>query len=99
MRREIKGAGYRSSRIPGNSSPAAAFTWDGFGLFHHRERDYRAGRHAEHSHRHINSRKAGSQHDQRDYLWGQSAERLLFAAAKAGKDAVPIRFVQIGSLC
>jgi NADPH:quinone reductase-like Zn-dependent oxidoreductase len=32
-----------------------------------------------------------------DYLWGPSAERLLIAAAKAGKDAVPIRFVQIGS--
>jgi NADPH:quinone reductase-like Zn-dependent oxidoreductase len=32
-----------------------------------------------------------------DYLWGQSAERLLIAAAKAGQDAVPIRFVQIGS--
>jgi NADPH:quinone reductase-like Zn-dependent oxidoreductase len=32
-----------------------------------------------------------------DYLWGRSAERLLIAAAKAGKDAVPIRFVQIGS--
>ncbi|MGO8921259.1 MAG: quinone oxidoreductase family protein [Stellaceae bacterium] len=32
-----------------------------------------------------------------DYLWGQSAERLLIAAAKAGEDAVPIRFVQIGS--
>jgi NADPH:quinone reductase-like Zn-dependent oxidoreductase len=32
-----------------------------------------------------------------DYLWGQSAERLLIAAAKAGKDAVPIKFVQIGS--
>jgi NADPH:quinone reductase-like Zn-dependent oxidoreductase len=33
-----------------------------------------------------------------DYLWGQSAERLLIAGAKAGKDAVPIRFVQIGSV-
>jgi len=32
-----------------------------------------------------------------DYLWGQSAERLLIAGAKAGQDAVPIRFVQIGS--
>jgi NADPH:quinone reductase-like Zn-dependent oxidoreductase len=32
-----------------------------------------------------------------DYLWGKSAERLLIAAAKAGADAVPIRFVQIGS--
>ncbi len=33
-----------------------------------------------------------------DYLWGKSAERLLAAAAKAGRDAVPIRFVQVGSL-
>ncbi|PYU18497.1 MAG: alcohol dehydrogenase [Acidobacteria bacterium] len=33
-----------------------------------------------------------------DYLWGQSAETLIMAAAKAGKDAVPIRFVQIGAL-
>jgi NADPH:quinone reductase-like Zn-dependent oxidoreductase len=32
-----------------------------------------------------------------DYLWGQSAERLLFAGAKAGANAAPIRFVQIGS--
>lgn len=32
-----------------------------------------------------------------DYLWGRSAERLLIAGAKAGKDAVPIRFIQIGS--
>jgi NADPH:quinone reductase-like Zn-dependent oxidoreductase len=32
-----------------------------------------------------------------DYLWGPSAERLLIAAAKAGKDTVPIRFVQIGA--
>jgi len=32
-----------------------------------------------------------------DYLWGQSAELLIVAAAKAGKDAVPIRFVEIGS--
>jgi NADPH:quinone reductase-like Zn-dependent oxidoreductase len=32
-----------------------------------------------------------------DYLWGMSAERLLIAGAKAGADAVPIRFVQIGS--
>jgi NADPH:quinone reductase-like Zn-dependent oxidoreductase len=30
-----------------------------------------------------------------DYLCGKSAERLLIAGAKAGKDAVPIRFVQI----
>ena len=33
-----------------------------------------------------------------DYLWGRSAERLLIAAAKAGPDAVPIRFVQIGAV-
>jgi NADPH:quinone reductase-like Zn-dependent oxidoreductase len=33
-----------------------------------------------------------------DYLWGQSAERLLIAAAKAGPDAIPIRFVQVGSV-
>ncbi len=32
-----------------------------------------------------------------DYLWGKSAEHLLIAAAKAGVDAVAIRFVQIGS--
>jgi NADPH:quinone reductase-like Zn-dependent oxidoreductase len=33
-----------------------------------------------------------------DYLWGPSAERILTAGAKAGKEGVPIRFVQIGSL-
>jgi NADPH:quinone reductase-like Zn-dependent oxidoreductase len=33
-----------------------------------------------------------------DYLWGRSAERLLIAGAKAGPDAAPIRFVQIGSV-
>ena len=33
-----------------------------------------------------------------DYLWGTSAERLLIAAAKAGEETVPIRFVQIGSV-
>ena len=33
-----------------------------------------------------------------DYLWGNSAERLLIAGAKAGAEGVPIRFVQIGSL-
>lgn len=33
-----------------------------------------------------------------DYLWGKSAERLLIAGAKARADAVPIRFVQIGSV-
>jgi NADPH:quinone reductase-like Zn-dependent oxidoreductase len=32
-----------------------------------------------------------------DYLWGVSAERLLIAGAKAGREAVPIRFVQIGT--
>jgi NADPH:quinone reductase-like Zn-dependent oxidoreductase len=33
-----------------------------------------------------------------DYLWGPSAERILIAGAKAGKETVPIRFVQIGSM-
>jgi NADPH:quinone reductase-like Zn-dependent oxidoreductase len=33
-----------------------------------------------------------------DYLWGKSAETLIVAAAKAGKDTVPIRFVQIGAV-
>jgi len=33
-----------------------------------------------------------------DYLWGKSAERLLIAGAKSGRDAVPIRFVQVGSV-
>jgi len=33
-----------------------------------------------------------------DYLWGQSAELLLAAGAKAAPDAVPLRFVQIGSM-
>ncbi len=33
-----------------------------------------------------------------DYLWGQSAETLIVAAAKTSKDGVPIRFVQIGAL-
>jgi NADPH:quinone reductase-like Zn-dependent oxidoreductase len=33
-----------------------------------------------------------------DYLWGESAEVLLIAAAKAGPEGVPIRFVQIGSM-
>jgi len=32
-----------------------------------------------------------------DYLWGQSAERILVAGAKAGKETVPIRFVHVGS--
>jgi len=33
-----------------------------------------------------------------DYLWGPSAERIIIAGAKAGRDAVPIRFVHIGSV-
>src|SRR5580698_5499061 len=33
-----------------------------------------------------------------DYLWGPSAERLIVAGAKAGLDAVPIRFVHVGSV-
>jgi NADPH:quinone reductase-like Zn-dependent oxidoreductase len=33
-----------------------------------------------------------------DYLWGQSAELLLAAGAKASPDAVPLRFVQIGAM-
>lgn len=33
-----------------------------------------------------------------DYLWGKSAEALLIAAAKAGPEARPIRFVQVGSI-
>jgi NADPH:quinone reductase-like Zn-dependent oxidoreductase len=32
-----------------------------------------------------------------DYLWGNSAELLLVAGAKAGADAVPIRFIQVGA--
>ena len=32
-----------------------------------------------------------------DYLWGKSAEALLIAGARAGADAVPIRFVQVGA--
>ncbi len=32
-----------------------------------------------------------------DYLWGKSAEHLLIAAAKAAPEAIPIRFVQVGS--
>ncbi len=32
-----------------------------------------------------------------DYLWGVSAERLLIAAAKAGRDGVPLRFVEVGA--
>jgi len=33
-----------------------------------------------------------------DYLWGQSAELLLAAGAKAAPEAVPLRFVQIGAM-
>ena len=33
-----------------------------------------------------------------DYLWGKSAESLLKAAAKAGKSARPLRFVQVGAM-
>lgn len=33
-----------------------------------------------------------------DYLWGQSAERILNAAAKMARDATPMRFVQIGTM-
>jgi NADPH:quinone reductase-like Zn-dependent oxidoreductase len=33
-----------------------------------------------------------------DYLWGQSAELLLAAAAQVAPDAVPIRFIQIGAI-
>jgi len=33
-----------------------------------------------------------------DYLWGPSAERIIRAGAKAGKEGVPIRFVNIGSM-
>lgn len=33
-----------------------------------------------------------------DYLWGPSAERLLSAGAKTGPDAIPIPFVQTGSV-
>ena len=33
-----------------------------------------------------------------DYLWGTSAVLILAAAARAGAEAVPIRFVQVGSI-
>ncbi len=33
-----------------------------------------------------------------DYLWGTSAETLIVAAAKAGPEGVPIRYVQIGAI-
>ncbi len=32
-----------------------------------------------------------------DYLWGRSAELALIAAARAGEDARPIRFLQVGA--
>ncbi|VTU33555.1 quinone oxidoreductase family protein [Variovorax sp. PBL-E5] len=32
-----------------------------------------------------------------DYLWGPSAEAILVAAAQAAPEAVPIRYIQIGS--
>jgi NADPH:quinone reductase-like Zn-dependent oxidoreductase len=33
-----------------------------------------------------------------DYLWGQSAERLIVAGARAGEEGVPIRFVHVGAV-
>ena len=33
-----------------------------------------------------------------DYVWGTSAEALIVAGAKAGPEAVPIRYVQIGAM-
>jgi NADPH:quinone reductase-like Zn-dependent oxidoreductase len=33
-----------------------------------------------------------------DYLWGQSAELLLIAAAQSGHSALPIRFIQVGAI-
>jgi NADPH:quinone reductase-like Zn-dependent oxidoreductase len=33
-----------------------------------------------------------------DYLWGASAEKMLIAGAKAGKEEVPMRFIQIGAV-
>ncbi|MFM2486219.1 quinone oxidoreductase family protein [Celerinatantimonas yamalensis] len=33
-----------------------------------------------------------------DYLWGESAEALIAAAARFGPDGVPVRYVQIGSV-
>ncbi len=33
-----------------------------------------------------------------DYLWGESAQHLLVAAARTGKEALPIRYVQVGSI-
>jgi NADPH:quinone reductase-like Zn-dependent oxidoreductase len=31
-----------------------------------------------------------------DYLWGESAETAIVAAAKAGKEGLPVRFIQVG---
>jgi len=31
-----------------------------------------------------------------DYLWGESAAAVIIAAAKAGKEGVPVRFIQVG---
>jgi NADPH:quinone reductase-like Zn-dependent oxidoreductase len=33
-----------------------------------------------------------------DYLWGPTARALLIAGARSGAEAVPIRFVQVGSM-
>jgi NADPH:quinone reductase-like Zn-dependent oxidoreductase len=33
-----------------------------------------------------------------DYLWGPSAELLIIAGAKAGQEAVPIRYIEIGAV-
>jgi NADPH:quinone reductase-like Zn-dependent oxidoreductase len=33
-----------------------------------------------------------------DYLWGQTAELLITAAAKAATEAVPIRYIEIGAV-
>ncbi len=33
-----------------------------------------------------------------DYLWGPVAERVLIAAARAGRDEVPLRYIEIGSM-
>jgi len=31
-----------------------------------------------------------------DYLWGRSAQTVIIAAAKAGKETIPIRFIHVG---
>jgi NADPH:quinone reductase-like Zn-dependent oxidoreductase len=33
-----------------------------------------------------------------DYLWGPSAEAVIYAAARASQKAVPVRFIQVGSV-